>query len=120
MSEMFGLAGPLNKRDKSAASFADLFKNLNAPRAAGDMPNKLPRPPITNAVFSAVAGVPVNPADEPLDALAREWLEGTIKLAAKSPGVMALSAATLAAPLPNTQGAASELVEKRLKRAFNI
>ena len=120
MSEMFGLAGPLNKRDKSAASFADLFKKLNAPRAAGDMPNKLPRPPITNAVFSAEAGVPVNPADEPLDALAREWLEGTIKLAAKSPGVMALSAATLAAPLPNTQGAASELVEKRLKRAFNI
>lgn len=120
MSEMFGLAGPLNKRDKSATSFADLFKQLNAPRAAADMPKKLPRPSITDAVLSAVAGVPVDPADEPLDSLAREWLAGTIKLAAKSPAVAALSAAALATPPPNTQGAASDFLEARLKTAFNI
>lgn len=120
MSEMFGLAGPLNKRDKSAASFADLFKKLDAPRPATDMPKTLPRPPLTNVVVSAVAGVPVDPADEPLDSLSKEWLEGTLKLAAKSPGVMALSATALATPRPATQGAASDFLEARLKRAFNI
>src|SRR5690349_12468855 len=120
MSEMFGLAGPLNKRDKSAASFADLFKKLNAPRAAADMPKKLPRPSLTNVVVSAVAGVPVDPADEPLDSLSKEWLEGMIKLTAKRPAVKALGAAALAAPLPTTQGAASEFLEERLKQAYNI
>jgi hypothetical protein len=120
MSEMFGLSGPLNKRDKSATSFADLFKKLSAPRAATDMPKKLPRPSLVDAISSAVAGVPVDPADEPLDPLAKEWLEGTIKLTAKSPAVMALGTAALTAPPPNTQGAASAFVEARLKKAFNI
>lgn len=120
MSEMFGLAGPLNKRDKSAVSFADLFKQLGAPRPATDMPKKLPRPSLIDAVVSAVAGVPIEPADEPLDPLAKEWLEGTIKLTANSPSVMALGAAALAAPPPATQGAASDFVEARLKMAFKI
>jgi phospholipase C len=120
MSEMFGLAGPLNKRDKSATSFANLFTKLSAPRPATDMPKKLPRPSLANVVVSFVAGAPVDLADEPLDSLSKEWLEGTIKLAAKSPGVMALSADALAAPPPNTQGAASDFVEARLRDAFNI
>jgi len=120
MSEMFGLAGPLNKRDKNATSFADLFKKLGAARPATDMPKKLPRPSLTDAVVSAVAGVPIDPANEPLDPLAKEWLEGTIKLTAKKPAVMALGAAELAAPPPNTQGAASDFVEARLKMAFKI
>jgi hypothetical protein len=120
MSEMFGLPGPLNKRDKSATSFADLFKKLSAPRPATDMPKKLPRPSLANPVVSAVAGVPIDPADEPLSPLAKEWLEGTIKLTAKSPAVMALGAATLTTPPPSTQGAASDFVEARLKKAFNI
>jgi phospholipase C len=120
MSDMFGLAGPLNKRDKSAASFADLFKKLNAPRAATDMPKKLPRPSLTNVVVSAVAGVPVDPADEPLDSLTREWVEGISRLTAKRPAVKALGLTALAAPPPTTQGAASDFVEERLKTAYNI
>ena len=120
MSEMFGLAGPLNKRDKSATSFADLFKKLDAPRPATDMPKKLPRPSLTDAVVSVVAGVPIDPADEPLDPLAKEWLEGTIKLTAKSPALMALGAAELVAPPPATQGKASDFVEARVKMAFKI
>jgi phospholipase C len=120
MSEMFGLAGPLNKRDKSATSFADLFKKLDASRPATDMPKKLPRPPLADAAVSVVAGVPLDPADEPLSSLVKEWLEGTIKLTAKSPAVMALSAAALEAPPPATQGAASNFVEARMRMAFKI
>ncbi len=108
------------KTMSGATSFADLFKKLNAPRPATDMPKKLPRPSLADGVVSAVAGVPIDPADEPLDPLAKEWLEGTIKLTAKSHAVMALGVAALVAPPPATQGAASDFVEARLKMAFKI
>jgi phospholipase C len=120
--EMFGLSGPLNQRDKSAASFADLFQKLSAARPASSMPNKLPRPSLDSAIVSMVAGVPTDPADEPLDSLAKEWLEGTIKLTAKSPSLIASGAAVASATAapPTTQGEASEFVEQRLKLAFGI
>jgi phospholipase C len=120
--EMFGLSGSLNQRDKSAASFADLFQKLSSARPASSMPNKLPRPPIDSAIVSMVAGIPTDPADEPLDSLAKEWLEGTIKLTAKSPSLIASGAAVASAtaPPPTTQGEASEFVEQRLKLAFGI
>ena len=118
MSEMFGLAGPLNNRDASAASFADLFQQLNAPRTPASMPNKLPRPSLVNPVVSVVAGIPVDPADEPLNSLAKEWLQGIIKLTAKSPALMAMAEAVPVAPA--TQGEALKLAEERVQMAFGI
>lgn len=122
VTEMFGLAGPLNQRDKSATSFANLFQKLSAPRAPSSMPKKLPRPSLDGATVSTVAGVAIDPADEPLDSLAKEWLQGTIRLTAKSPSLMASTAAVASAatPTPTTQTEASEFVEERLKLAFGI
>lgn len=119
MIEMFDLAGPLNNRDATAASFADLFQKLSAPRKPSNMPKTLPRPSVANVVVSAVAGIPVDPADEPLDSLGKEWLEGLIKLTAKSPALHAAAAAVPAAT-PATQGATSEFAEQRLKAAWGI
>jgi len=119
MREMFGLAGPLNHRDGGAQSFADLFEKLAAPRSPASMPKKLPRPSLANAVVSNVAGAPVDPADEPLDALTKEWLAGTIKLTAKTPTLMAMGEA-VPATVPATQGEASDFVSRRLKMAYGI
>src|SRR5205807_7257096 len=68
-TEIFGLSGPLNRRDASALSFADLFEKPQAARTSQQMPAKLDRPSLDNIVESAVAGVAVHPADEPLDSL---------------------------------------------------
>jgi phospholipase C len=118
VTEMFGLKGPLNKRDESAASFADLFQQLDAPRAPSDMPAKLPRPSLTNATVSLAAGVPVDPSEEPLDSLTKEWVRGLAALT----GGRAASAATGTAlgVMPATQADAAEFVEGRLKAAFGI
>src|SRR5262249_54990923 len=77
-TEIFGLQGSLNSRDASAASFAELF-TLETPRAANDMPRKLPRPS-GESVASVAAGVDVDPADEPLDTLTTEWIRGFASL----------------------------------------
>jgi phospholipase C len=118
VTEMFQLAGPLNKRDGSAASFADLFQQSGAPRAASDMPDKLPRPSLANATVSLAAGHPVDPADEPLDNLTREWVEGMLALTS---GTAALGGPG-AAPqgMPATHAEASEVINDRLKSAFGI
>jgi hypothetical protein len=71
-SEIFGLNGPLNRRDESARSFADLLEVANQPRSANEMPQKLNRAPLEETVESVVAGVPLHPADEPLDDLMRD------------------------------------------------
>ncbi len=118
-SELFHLGGPLNERDKSAASFADLVKVLHKARPASDMPAKLNRPALDHPMMSSVAGVAVDPADEPLDDLTREWVRGvTILTAAKA----ALPPAAFAAPAPppSTHGDASEFVRRRLQQAFGI
>jgi len=112
-TEMFGLAGPLNDRDSSAASFANLFEQLPDPRPAADMPAKLNRPALDQAVLSMVAGIPVDPADEPLDTLTDEWVKGFAELTARRAGVGFLAAA--AEPLPRTQGEASDFIDHRLK-----
>jgi len=119
MIEMFGLGGPLNNRDAGAASFADLFQQLSEPRPPASMPTTLPRPSLTNVVVSLVAGIPVDPADEPLDTLGKEWMEGIIKLTSKNPALMAIGAA-LPAAAPTTQGEASEFVEQRIRTAFGV
>ena len=118
MCDLFELNGPLNNRDKSAGSFADLFKKLNAPRPKAQMPAKLNRPSLDHIVMSFAAGVPVDPADEPLDSLSREWLSGIAALTAKAAPAHFAGAAT--EPLPSTQGDASEFVDQRLKQAFGI
>jgi phospholipase C len=120
MIEMFGLAGPLNERDASAASFADLFQKLSAPRSPSSMPKPLPRPSLANAVVSTVAGAAVEPEDEPLDSLGKEWVHGLAKLTARTPAMMAMGPAAVADVPPSTQGAASDFIEQRLKTAFNI
>jgi hypothetical protein len=80
------------------------------------MPKKLNRPPLTGAPISLAAGVPVDPADEPLDSLSREWLEGIMALTTTAPG--ALNA--LPQTLPTTQGEASDVVDQLLRAAFGI
>jgi phospholipase C len=118
VTEMFNLKGPLNKRDESAASFADLFEKLAAPRPPSDMPAKLPRPSLANASVSIAAGVPVAPSDEPLDSLTKEWLHG---LAILTGGQAALAKTGAAAQVvPATQGDAADFVEQRLKATFGI
>lgn len=118
MTDMFKLKGPLNKRDESASSFADLFQQLGAPRPASDMPDKLPRPSLANATVSLALGNPIDPADEPLDTLTREWVEG---FAALTAGTAALGTPR-AAPgaMPATHEDASQFINERLKTAFGI
>ena len=72
-----------------------------------------------NHVVVVVAGAPVDPADEPLDALGKEWMEGIIKLTSDNPALMAIGAA-MPASTPTTQGAASDFVEQRIRTAFGI
>jgi phospholipase C len=113
-SELFGLAGPLNHRDRGAQSFADLFAHLSAPRAAGDMPAALKRPSLTGAIASTVAGVEIDPGDEPLDSLTEEWVQGFAQLVARRSGASLLGASA-AEPLPRTQGEASDYIDRHLK-----
>jgi phospholipase C len=112
--EMFGLDNKLNHRESSAESFADLFTQLSGARAATDMPKKLKRPALDKTVFSAVAGIPVDPADEPLDSLTEEWVKGFAELTARRAG-MGFLEATTAQPLPRTQGEAANFIDRRLK-----
>jgi phospholipase C len=114
VTELFGLNGPLNKRDASAASFADLFLKLKAPRKASDMPDKLHRPALPQTV-SSVAGVPVALADEPLDSLTQEWSQGMDALLGKSVALNTVGATVTIEPLPATQGEAAEAVDKQLQ-----
>jgi hypothetical protein len=74
----------LNHRDSSATSFADLFAQVSNVRPAANMPLKLNRPSLDQPVSSVVAGIPVDPADEPLDPLIDEWVEGFAELSASS------------------------------------
>ena len=110
VSEMFGLNGPLNRRDERAQSFADLFEKADQPRSAEDMPQKLNRAPLEDTVESVVAGVPVHPADEPLDELTRDWSAGMLSLLGG--GLEAVEA-----PAPTTQGEAAAAIEERLRAA---
>ncbi len=111
--EMFGLDDLKNERYTSAAPFADLFGQFPNPRPATDMPSKLTRPSLDQTVSSVVAGIPVDPADEPLDSLTEEWVSGFAELTAKRTGMGAVDAA--AEPLPRTQGEAADFIDSRLK-----
>lgn len=121
VTEIFGLHGPLTQRDANATSFADVFQMLDAPRPASDMPDLLPRPSLADTAVSMVAGIPIEPADEPLSSLTEEWLCGVAALtgegAVPTSGRMALHEA---APLPTTQAEAAEFIDLRLKKAFGI
>jgi phospholipase C len=109
--EMFGLNVSLNRRDDSAQSFADLFEVAARPRPPGEMPAKLDRASIEETTESVVAGIPLHPADEPLDELTREWSAGMLSFLA--PGIDAVEeVATLA-----TQGEAAALVDEGLLAA---
>jgi len=114
-TEIFDLNGPLNRRDQSASSFADLFQRLPAPRKAQEMPRKLDRPPLENIVESVVAGVAVHAADEPLDSLTEEWTAGMLAMI-KRPGGGVATTEALEVP-PATQGQASSAIEARLRSA---
>jgi hypothetical protein len=81
------------------------------------MPAKLTRPSLENVVTSLAAGVPVDPADEPVDSLGREWLKGIVALTA---GAVPVGLAGTPGTLPSTQGEASDFVDQRLRQAFGI
>jgi phospholipase C len=116
VTEIFKLQGPLNKRDASATSFANLFQTLSARRPAADMPKKLPRPSVTNAMMSKVAGIRVDPADEPLSSPTREWMLGIFAITEAIAAVKKVGAPAV----PDTQGEASRFIRQRLKTAFGI
>ncbi len=113
-TDVFGLAASLNARDASAASFADLFTQLEAPRAAADMPVRLDRPQIDHTVMSVVAGVAVDPADEPLDSLTDEWVRGFAELISRRTGANLVGPDAVEA-IPTTQGEASEFIDRHLR-----
>jgi phospholipase C len=108
--EIFGLNGPLNRRDESAQSFADLFEKADQPRSAEDMPKKLDRASLEDNVESVVAGVPIHPADEPVDELTQEWSAGMLSLLGG--GLEAVEG-----PAPTTQGEAAAAIQERLQAA---
>jgi hypothetical protein len=109
VSEIFGLNGPLNRRDESAQSFADLFHVADQPRSAEEMPESLNRAPLEEIVESVVAGVPLHPADEPLDDLTRDWALGMLSLL--SGGLESVE------ETPTTQGEAGAAIEAKLEAA---
>ena len=113
VSEIFGLDGPLNERDKSANSFADLFDTLAQPRM--DMPAKLTRPPLEATNESVVADVPMHPAGEPLDEMTHDWTLGMLKMIRgvnePLPQLESVEAD------PQTQGEAAAAIEARLQAA---
>jgi phospholipase C len=113
--DMFGLAGPLNARDASANTFAHLFRQLDAPRGASDMPTTLNRPFLAQPVGSTIAGVAVDPGDEPLDSLTDEWVRGFAELIARRTGAALLGARAVEA-LPTTQDEAADFIERQLRR----
>ena len=110
LTEIYGLDGPLNQRDASAASFADLFDKLQHPRAAADMPAKLTRPALDDATESVVAGVEQDPADHALDSLTEDWARGMLSLM----GGGGLESVAVAAA-PETQGEAAAAIDQQLK-----
>jgi phospholipase C len=109
VSEMFGLNGPLNRRDESAQSFADLFEKADQPRSADEMPEKLNRASLEETVESVVAGVPLHPADEPLDSLTQDWALGMLSLLGG--GLEGVEEE------PSTQGEAAAAVDAQLRAA---
>jgi phospholipase C len=109
VSEIFDLNGPLSRRDASAQSFANLFEAADEPRSAEAMPTKLNRAPLEETVESVVAGVPLHPADEPLDELTREWAMGMLALLPG--GLEAVEEA------PTTQGEAAAAIQAKLEAA---
>jgi phospholipase C len=115
--DIFDLPSPLNRRDQSATSFADLFKKLDGPRTAAQMPAKLTRPSLDNAITSFAAGIPVAPEDEPMDSLSKEWLKG---IAALTADAIPVSLGGAPETLPSTQGEAADFVDRRLRQAFGI
>ena len=114
-TEMFGLDGPLNRRDASAASFADLFGQLPQPRLASDMPAKLDRPALDDVTESVVAGVAMDPSSEPLDDLTEGWAKA-MPLHIRGTQITE-SVADAAVPDLQTQGEAADYIEARLKAA---
>jgi hypothetical protein len=109
VNEIFDLNGPLNHRDVGAQSFADLFEAGGEFRSAEDMPTKLNRASLEETVESGVAGVPLHPADEPLDELTREWAMGMLALL---PGGL-----EAVEEVPTTQGEAAAAIQMKLEAA---
>jgi phospholipase C len=116
--EIFDLAGPLNERDASAASFADLFEQLDEPRPQSDMPQTLPTPTVGGDAESVVAEAAVTPSDEPLDTLTEEWVRGFARLTESL--IPSAGAAEAVEAVPTTHGDAAEFVDRRLRDAFGI
>jgi phospholipase C len=99
LKKLFGLEEFLTKRDASATAFDSLFSELPAPRT--DYPPKLPRPPLPEL---PPRDDPNHPANQPLDSLQEDILQGLRVLrAGKEEGLEAMSA-------PTTQGDAANYV----------
>jgi phospholipase C len=100
LKKLFGLNGFLTKRDESARSFDHLFTALQNPRE--DYPKELPRvalPPLPSR------DDPLHPANQPLDAMQREWIHGLHLMAARSQG-----AAGALGTAPTSQGNAADFI----------
>jgi phospholipase C len=111
VTELFGLNGPLNRRDASASSIADLFEQLSSPRT--DVPLRLERASLEETVESVVAGIPLHPADEPLDSLTADWAAGMLEHIRIPKGDAELE--SVGPVIPHTQGEAAEMIDQRLR-----
>ena len=69
---------------------------------------------LATVVTSLVAGVQIDPGDEPLDSLTEEWVQGFAELIARRTGAALLGAAA-SEPLPRTQGAAADYINRHLR-----
>jgi phospholipase C len=99
LKKLFGLQTFLTRRDASAKPFDHLFDELQAPRT--DYPKKLPRPPLP--VLPA-RDDPSHPANQPLDSLQQEILEGLRVLTVRE------AVGFAAESVPTTQADAAEYV----------
>ena len=113
VTEMFGLAGPLNRRDASAASFADVFQQLQQP-AGVRYASAFGPPPLEDVTESVVAGIRMDPSSEPLDELTEDWAKA---MALHIRGPVAIESVPEAVPDLQTQGEAADFIEARLKAA---
>ena len=76
------------------------------------------RPSLAEPVLSTVAGVAIDPGDEPLDSLTDEWIRGFADWLRDEPAP-SLVGATAKEALPTTQGEAADFIDRHL-RALGI
>jgi phospholipase C len=115
LKAMFKLNSFLTKRDASANTFDHIFGELDKPRT--DTPKTLPRAPLPKITVSE--DHPAHPLNQPLTEDQKSQLVGVYHQTQSAPAVAAAAGEeTYADELPDTQGGASEFIERRNQKQF--